>query len=188
MNTLSFSHVSSLYRVPLYAAIFIIMAAILCLTFGIRFTWSASLPPGLYRTVNAPLTHGVLVAVCLPDTLIDTAWDRGYGNPGFCPGGLAPLLKKVVAMPGDTVRVEAAGLSVNGIPIPRTQRRDLDSEGRPVPMIEAGAYTVGTGGLWLVSNYRSRSWDSRYFGPLHLDRVQSVMQPLMTLETRDERY
>lgn len=179
LTRLPFLRADRAVRMLLCVSIIPLLIGVACLAFGIRFTWTASLPPGLYRTVDAPLTHGVLVSVCLPDTLIDTAWDRGYGNPGFCPGGLAPLLKEVAAMPGDTVRVESSGLTVNGIPITRTQRRDLDSEGRPIPMIKVGIYTVGDSELWLISNYRSRSWDSRYFGPLHSDRVQSVMQPLL---------
>lgn len=164
-------------------AFFIILAICLVLSpaaFGIRFTYTDSLPMGLYRSVTGVPTRGALVSICLPSELAGMAKERGYGRPGRCPGGLAPLLKRVVAMPGDSVLVTDAVLTVNAVEIPNTARIRHDSQGRAIPMIETGIYRTGENELWLIANHSARSWDSRYFGPLPLDRLQSVMQPLIT--------
>lgn len=154
--------------------------AALFLTFDIHFTFTDSLPMGLYRSVSGTPTKGALVSICLPDDLAAIAKERGYGRPGHCPGGLAPLLKQVVAMSGDTVSVTDMGLTVNGIEIPNTARIRHDSQGREVPMVDSGVYRDGNSEIWLIANHSTRSWDSRYFGPLPLGRVQSVMKPLIT--------
>lgn len=161
------------------------IALVICLILspsvvGIRFTFTDSLPMGLYRSVPGVPTRGALVSICLPDDLATLAKERGYGRPGHCPGGLAPLLKQVVAMSGDSVSVTDAGLTVNGIEISNTERIHYDSQGQEVPMIGAGIYQTVNNELWLIANHSTRSWDSRYFGPLPADHVQSVMQPLIT--------
>jgi conjugative transfer signal peptidase TraF len=150
--------------------------------FGIHFNLTDSLPMGLYRAVPDSPTHGSLVSVCLPDDLAALAKDRGYGRPGSCPGGIAPLLKRIVAIPGDTVLITESGLTVNDAPIPNTTRLVRDSEGREIPMIEVGTYQTVQGELWLIANHSTRSWDSRYFGAIPMDRVQSVMRPLLMLD------
>lgn len=160
---------------------------IICLTlspaiFGIRFTYTDSLPIGLYRSVPGIPTRGALVSICLPDDLSSLAKERGYGRPGRCPGDIAPLLKQVVAMPGDAVSVTDAGLTVNGIEISNTSRIHHDSQGRAIQMIDTGIYQTGNNELWLIANHSTRSWDSRYFGPIPMDQVQSAMQPLITWE------
>lgn len=161
---------------------FIILAACLVLSptvLGIHFTYTDSLPMGLYRSVTGVPTRGALVSICLPDDLYILAKERGYGRPGRCPGGIAPLLKQVVAMSGDSVSVTDSGLTVNGIEIPNTARMHHDSQGRSIQMIDAGIYRTGNNELWLIANHSTRSWDSRYFGPITLGQVQSVMQPLI---------
>src|ERR1039458_9228634 len=48
-----------------------------------------------------------------------------------------------------------------------------DGIGRPMPLIPLGTYAVLPGTVWVISSYNRFSFDSRYFGAIHLDeRVQ----------------
>jgi type IV secretory pathway protease TraF len=74
---------------------------------------------------------------------------------------------------GDTVTVSEAGIAING---------KLLSEFKAIPQgcnraahasSPAGTYPVLPGTVWVISSYNRFSFDSRYFGPIHLDeRVQ----------------
>lgn len=148
--------------------------------FGIRLNLTESQPLGLYQSAPGPLARAGLVAVCLPQNLAIQGRNRGWLRPGDCPGGVAAVLKEVVALPGDFVTVSDAGLSVNGGRIAHTQRQALDSKGRPVEAVSAGFYRVSFGEVWLVANASPRSWDSRYYGPVPLDAIRTPMRPLIT--------
>lgn len=179
---LAFSHRRVRHPTAKRTAVLLTVAVLAAATWAadLRVNLTESLPPGVYRAVAADFRPGALVSVCLPDDLAALAKERGYGKPGPCPGGIAPLLKRIAAMPGDTVVVSNAGLAVNGEPIPRTARRERDSHGRPIPRIAEGDYAVSEGELWLVANHRARSWDSRYFGPLEPARIIAGMRPVVT--------
>lgn len=127
---------------------------------------SGSLPLGLYREVGGAVTYGSYVSVCLPGPLARLGRLRGYLPAGRgCPAGASPVLKRVVALPGDRVRVRRSGLEVRGVPIPRSSRLSEDREGRPIPRLPAGLYRVLPGEVWVVGA-AAESWDSRYYGPL----------------------
>ena len=44
-----------------------------------------------------------------------------------CPDGFSPLIKPVIAWPGDTVEISASGIVVNGQPLPNTATISRDS-------------------------------------------------------------
>lgn len=138
-----------------------------------RVPTSASAPRGLYLlTYRAPTRDGWVVA-CLPAPLARFGRARGYLGAGSCPAGSAEVLKRVAALPGDTVTVSAAGLLVDGRPLPGTARLDRDTAGRPIPRVPAGSYRVAPGTVWLYSARVPTSWDSRYFGAVPLAGVRS---------------
>jgi conjugative transfer signal peptidase TraF len=152
-----------------------------CSLAGFRLNLTGSLPLGLYRTVPGPLVRGARVLVCLPPGVAAYARARGYvPRGGWCPGGVLPVGKPVLALPGDTVTVTATGLRVNGVPVPNSRALATDHLGRPLPRLALGPQVVHPGTLWVVSTYVRTSFDSRYFGPVALTAVRSYLRPVWT--------
>lgn len=149
--------------------------------FGLRLNISPSIAPGVYRVTNEPVERGATVIVCLPTELSALARARDYISAGSCADGNAPIGKRVAALPGDTVALNSRGLSVNGHALPNTRPLARDHEGRPLPHLAYGQYLVNVGQIWLVSTYSSRSFDSRYFGPVPASSIVSRVSPLITL-------
>ena len=84
----------------------------LCGLLGVRINTSPSLPIGLYvTTVDG---NAKLVEFCLGEPFATLSIVRGYRDRGTCGDGVAPLLKPIIAKPGDVVEVSSLGLSVNG--------------------------------------------------------------------------
>jgi conjugative transfer signal peptidase TraF len=146
----------------------------------IRFNFTGSLPRGVYRAVERPLSRGDLVIACLPPKVGRFAHERGYLWRGDCPGGVAPVGKMVTGVAGDTVIVTAEGLVVNGHRIPNTRILSRDSRGRSLIHLPYVTFIVQPGELWLTSSHSSRSFDSRYFGPVPAAGVLSGVEPLWT--------
>jgi conjugative transfer signal peptidase TraF len=148
---------------------------------GLRINDTTSMPRGLWQVVanDTPLRHGEIVTVCPPDTkLIRLGAARGYVPAGRCPGGYEPLVKPIAATADDQVAVSAAGVTVNGLPVQGTAQLVHDSAGRPLPPFPTGTYRVPPGQVWLLSGHDSRSFDSRYFGPVSVANVQGVARPV----------
>lgn len=145
---------------------------------GIRYNVSDSEPCGLYVVTDRPSDTVVL---CLPRDAARLARERGYVTGGDCPGyDQAPVLKQIVAWPGDAVEYASSGITVNGTLLPKTAPRDKDSLGRPLHHYPFGRYTVQPGMAWMVSSHHPRSFDSRYFGPVSLGQVREHLRPLVT--------
>ena len=152
-----------------------------CWLAGLRLNLTGSLPVGLYRASRAAPVRGALVLACLPEPVAEFAKARGYvPRGGACPGGVLPVGKRVLAIPGDTLRVTSSGLLVNGAPVPNSQPLALDRRGRPLPHLAQGRYVVGPGEVWVVSSYSRSSFDSRYFGAVETAQVRSAVRPLCT--------
>lgn len=146
---------------------------------GWRINHTGSLPMGLWRghAVDGPMIRGQIISFCPPDNaLFQKAYQRGYLTTGSCPGGYEPLLKPVAAIAGDLVQVDAKGIAVNGRRLTNSAAASNDREGRPMPEL-TGTYRVAKGTIWVVSEYSSASFDSRYFGALPLSQILIIMQP-----------
>ena len=153
---------------------------VLALCSVVRLNVSASAPFGLYRLVDEPVARGMLVVACVPPAAARLARERGYLGEGFCPGGIQAVLKRVGAVPGDVVDLELDGLAVNGTRFPDSEPAVSDSRGRPLPHAPWGRTVVAPGEVWLIGIETTRSWDSRYFGPVSLEHVHAV-RPVLTL-------
>jgi conjugative transfer signal peptidase TraF len=147
---------------------------------GLRINTTASMPLGVYRVTNyrsGPIQRDALVTVCPSEAILSVALPRKYLGPGACPGNVEPLLKHAAAVGGDRVDVSDRGISVNGRGLPRSGRLRNDCDGRPLPRIPAGRYTLAAGTIWLYAPV-ARSWDSRYFGPQATTRVIGIATPV----------
>jgi len=169
-------------RWVLAAASSLLLAAGVTLFAGVRLNLSGSMPIGLYRVSSGPPVKGVMVLACLPASVAMFARSRGYVPSGSCPGATAPIGKVVLAMAGDSVDVTAEGLFLNGHPVRNTRPLAVDAAGRSLRRFPDGTYIVAQDEVWLYSPYSTRSFDSRYFGPLHVSSIRSRVLPLWTVE------
>lgn len=148
-----------------------------------RVNLGASMPRGLYRLTDSPARRGSLVSFCVEPSIAATAIAHGYLSAGRCTGGAEAVLKRVVAVEGDVVVTSEQSVEVNGAAILRSATQSRDSSGRPLGHYPFGRHRLGRGDLWVFSP-ASRSWDSRYFGPIHAHQVTAVVEPVFTFEWR----
>lgn len=147
---------------------------------GLRLNATPSLPAGLYRISSDPRAE--FVEFCPPEPYGTLSVEREYRmtSPGGCPDGGVPLLKFVVARNEDIVDVSPRGISVNGVPVPNSAPKSQDSRGRPLPHWPFGRYVVAPGTTWVASSYNSRSFDSRYFGPISETAIKHRLRAVWT--------
>lgn len=155
-------------------------------SFGYRLNPTTSLPPGLWHrdivmlSMSGDTIRGRVVEFCPPQTdAFALARDRGYIQHGLCPGGYEPLFKPVVALPGDTVTIDAGGVRVNDVAIARSAPLAADGTGGALPVVAAGTYSVAPGNAWVVSDYSRWSFDSRYFGPIPIAAIDATMRQVL---------
>jgi conjugative transfer signal peptidase TraF len=148
---------------------------------GVRVNLTPSMPLGIYRMVT-PQPHvvkrGMLVAVCAPLHESEAARRRRALLRGVCTSDTEPLLKMVVAVAGDEVLVTSAGIAVDGQTLPQSAPLTVDHAGRTLAAWPSGRYRMTSGFLWLYADHR-RSWDSRYWGPVPVGNVLTVMEPVL---------
>jgi conjugative transfer signal peptidase TraF len=161
-----------------------VFAALTAIRFGLVFNYTHSAPFGMYREIPEPASmprHPAPYVFFCPDV----RWPAMKGQPNYrtpmrtCPDGFAPLIKPVIAWPGDTVETSAGGVAVNGHLLPHTATMDRDSSRRQILPFPAGKYLVQKNQLWVASSFSPRSFDSRYFGPIPLNSVRSWIRPLL---------
>lgn len=145
---------------------------------GIRVNASASLPIGLYQTTSDTAANLVEFCPSGPDATLSA--NRAYRAKGNCSDGAEPLMKPVVAVPGDVVEVSPQGIAVNGRLLPNSAPRYSDTKNRALQHWPFGTYGVSPGTAWVVSSFNSRSFDSRYFGPIPVISIRSYLRPLLT--------
>ena len=139
-----------------------------------RYIWNASnsVPVGLYRLQPVTkLTVTELVAV-QPPNLLATFLDLN----GYLPIGV-PMLKRVLALPGQTVCRSGLTIAVDGIDVGEAQEHD--GRGRPLPVWH-GCRVVADGDLFVMNWQSTDSLDSRYFGPLPASAVIGRAVPVWT--------
>jgi conjugative transfer signal peptidase TraF len=147
----------------------------------VRYNGTASVPIGWYFHPPAPaqIERGASVLACLEGEAARFAIRRGYLSRRpyslDCAAWIAPMLKRVLAVPGDTVRLYPGGLFVNGIPR-RPAPPTVDRQGRRVQP-RYGTHVLGEGTYWLASDI-SCGYDSRYFGPVRRAQVFRLAVPL----------
>lgn len=162
--------------VPATVAVVLIAAAFCG---GFRINLTPSEPLGLWRIVplDRAAAAGDLVFICPPQTAaMMTARERGYLRSGTCHGGIAPLIKTVIAIAGQHVEI-GAHVAVDGRPIAFSDLAERDGNGRPMKPFPGGV--VPDESVFLHSSFRS-SYDSRYFGPLPASGILGLAQPVLT--------
>jgi conjugative transfer signal peptidase TraF len=148
---------------------------------GARVNTTKSIPLGLYWTSTDPVVKGRYVLFCPPPVdIFEIAKDRGYIGAGFCPGGYGYMMKRILAAKKDAIEEDALGVRVNGELLPFSVPRPTDAAGRPMPRFQTNHYTLGDNEVLLMSDVSSTSFDGRYFGPVMLSQIMTVIHPVIT--------
>jgi conjugative transfer signal peptidase TraF len=141
-----------------------------------RFVWNASesVPLGLYRVQPADtLAVTDLVVAAPPEPLANFLAQRTYLPLGV------PLIKRVLALPGQSVCREDLLISVDGIAMGTALPRDR--RGRVLP-IWRGCRAIAQGEVFLMNWDEPASLDGRYFGPIPSSSIIGRAEPLWTFE------
>ncbi|MGB7301778.1 MAG: conjugative transfer signal peptidase TraF [Burkholderiaceae bacterium] len=166
------------------------MACVVCLLFisltalglgGYRWNSSTSAPVGLWRLVHSDpnaIRVGDYVLLCPPNHAELAKLARAHILPiGQCAPGIAPFLKQVVALSGSQFSVNDDGITLDGKLIANTKPVDYGS------LTIAAATIVPPRHIVAVQSMHPRSIDSRYFGPISIERIQGVVVPKWLAQT-----
>jgi conjugative transfer signal peptidase TraF len=130
---------------------------------------TASAPLGPYRTVAPDRLRAGDWALVRPGGRL-AAW---LDARGYLPAG-ALLVKRVAALPGQTVCRHGGWISIDGRRVARVRARDR--RGRPLPGWR-GCARLSAAQLFLL-NAPEDSLDGRYFGPIGRGQVVARLAPL----------
>lgn len=139
-----------------------------------HYLWNASesVPIGLYRLrPTGRLAVTGLVAVLPPEPLATFLAEGRY-----LPRGI-PMLKRIVALPGQTVCRDHLTVTVDNTSVGKARERD--SRGRPLPIWQ-GCHVVADGEVFLMNWQSVDSLDGRYFGVLPTNAIIGKAEPLWT--------
>jgi conjugative transfer signal peptidase TraF len=167
------------------AATYVAALAAGCLVFfhpAPRLIWNAtaSTPIGLYALRPIRRLHVLELVVVRPPEPIASYLADG----GFLPRGV-PLLKHVMALPGQTVCRVGDTVTVDHVDVGAVL--DRDHLGRPLPRW-SGCYTLQPGEVFLMNPAVPDSLDGRYFGPFPVTSVLGRAVPLWIDEAGDGRF
>lgn len=141
-----------------------------------RFIWnvSASVPAGLYAIHPAGTLHVTELVVVRPPTALAAFLDERR----YLPKGV-PMLKRILALPGQTVCRTERTITVDGVAM--GEALDRDRSGRPLPNW-TGCRVVAADEVFLMNWQARDSLDGRYFGPLPAGSIAGRADPLWTRE------
>ncbi len=152
-------------RGALICLVLLIVVVLLGGCLGLRINLTPSVPIGIWRIValERPVRKGDRIFVCPPLTpVIHEGLRRGYLRRGLCKGDVAPLIKTVAAMPGQSVLISDF-VYIDGQLLAHSRLLPFDSKRRSLSPHSGGS--VSAEAVYLHSDFPG-SFDSRYFGPL----------------------
>jgi conjugative transfer signal peptidase TraF len=132
---------------------------------------TASLPVGLYVVARGTPRRGDLLVIQLPAAVEALAVSRTILLRH------TPVLKPVAAVAGDLVCRWGAVVTINGRVAAIARRRD--GHDRDLPVWQ-GCRRLSASHVFILASHPD-SFDSRYYGPLHLRLTRGVAHPLLTL-------
>jgi len=141
-----------------------------------RLLWNASesVPIGLYLIQPTGRLFVTELVVIEPPEPFATFLADGR----FLPRGI-PMLKRVLALPGQTVCREELRITADKTEMGLA--REHDSRGRPLPVWQ-GCHVIADGEVFLMNWQSADSLDGRYFGVLPASAIIGRAEPLWTGE------
>jgi conjugative transfer signal peptidase TraF len=158
----------------------VIAAIVLVITMAWRpapsLVWngSESVPVGLYRVhpIGKLVVNDLVLAMPLEPLVTFLA------HGGYLPRGV-PLIKRAMALAGQTVCRAGYQITIDGIEAGRALERDR--RGRTLPDWQ-GCHILADRDVFLMNSHRA-SLDGRYFGTLSLSSIIGRAVPLWTAAT-----
>lgn len=167
----------------------IISIAFLLICMGFRVNITDSIPFGLYRITSIKNIKNSYVIFCPDDRpTFNQGRDRGYIDSGLCPGGYGYLMKKVVATNGDKISATSEGIFVNQAFIPFSKPIPADGMNRTLPQWRTRDYQLKEYEVLTMTSQSEWSFDSRYYGPVHIGQIKGVITPVWVKTTMEERH
>jgi len=163
---------------PATVTAMIAAAALIALTMGSRparlLVWNASksTPVGLYRVRPADKLVVTDLVIATPPEPLATFLTEG----GYLPRSV-PLIKRILALPGQSVCRSELLISVDGIE--KGSARERDRHGRLLPVWQ-GCRVIAENEIFLMNWDKPASLDGRYFGPIPLSAIVGRADPLWT--------
>jgi len=145
----------------------------------IRINYTSSMQKGIYFITDKEPTLGDIVTVCLPNKISQFGLARNYLSHGKCHSGSVPVVKRIAAQKDDLVEVKQNAVYINGYELPRSKVLNKDKEGRALLSVVGQNFLLDRNQYWLFGEGSSRSWDSRYYGPIDVKNIRNVLTPLI---------
>jgi type IV secretory pathway protease TraF len=117
------------------------------------------------------LTVAELVAIRPPEPL-----GRFLDLNGYLPVGV-PMLKRILALPGQTVCRTGLTITIDDIEMGRARERD--SRGKRLP-VSQGCRVLSADEIFVMNWQSADSFDGRYFGPVPASAVIGQAIPVWT--------
>ena len=163
------------------AGLLVVTFACACSHYGLVCTFTGSLPSGIYRKVDEPVTRGSYVSFDPAGSPKITFFIERYAI-----NGVRHLwMKRVVAVAGDCVALSPNGLlMVNGHAIAGSKWLPLRCKaGGRLRAMPRYPMIICDGECFLHGS-SPFSIDSRYFGPVPLDLITEVNRPVVIIPRR----
>lgn len=153
---------------------------------GLRINFTKSMPLGVYYLKNKAPKREDIVAVCLPKEIAQEGLRQHYLFHGQCPENSVPVLKQLIAIPGDFVQLSLQGILVNHT-FYEAKQLTYDSHHKKIKTwLKPPIFSV-VNQYWLYGNYnKNRSWDSRYWGGVNREDILGVYSPIWAADLPDE--
>ncbi|MGJ4950055.1 S26 family signal peptidase [Bradyrhizobium sp. HKCCYLS20291] len=141
-----------------------------------RLIWNASesVPIGLYAVQPVSDWYVTELVVVRPQERLAALLAAG----GYLSDGV-PMLKRILALPGQTVCRRELAISVDDVEVGAAQQ--TDRRGHPLPDWQ-GCRIVGDGQIFLMNWQSEVSLDGRYFGLTAMSDVVGRAVPIWTRE------
>jgi len=168
-------------KYPLIILLILIVLWFLAKQFGLIINVTPSMPRGLYIKKYGEISRDDIVSFCLAPLYQNIGLKMLYLAKGAACNGADALIKKVIAVPGDTVVLQDDFIRVNNTVYPyKTHYRD--SIGRKLLAFPRGIYKNITG-YWVIGVSDPRSWDSRYWGEVKQTQIIAKLQQVQFRKT-----
>ncbi|MFO8834974.1 conjugative transfer signal peptidase TraF [Legionella pneumophila serogroup 1] len=164
----------------------LVAAAALFHAIGFRINLTESIPIGLYRITSVTPIKNAYVIFCPDDReSFRLARNRGYINQGLNCGGYGYLMKKVVAVSGDTLSVTNKGVFVNHMLIPYSKPKLQDGMNRALPQLQVTNYSLQKDEIMTMTSQSEWSFDGRYYGLVHTRQIKGMLTPIWVINKRE---
>ncbi len=186
MKKISTTLVKVLAGLLLFISVGLLLVSVLMRVTNTHYNATPSLPLGFYQQIDKPIGQGAYVAFC-PDKrdVFDMALARNYISAGDCSNGYRPLLKRVLAITGDTVSINKRGVFINTRHTPNSAQMETDARGAELPAYQLNQHTLSDQQFLLMSDINPKSFDARYFGLAKRSEITAVVRPIFTWESWD---